>query len=439
MAGMILRRERCQDVHKCDRARNATQRQIFGTFARSVGAALIVQVCLIATAACVVAQDDGTSTHVTEFDRAAIYDEVVSHVSQHFYDGSRVGADWKAAVREARSGIIDAADRDEFASQLNTLLTTLNASHTYYYSVNDPRRFQLLGVFNAMFEQDRTDLFCYRGIGIHTRLVDGQRFVSCVYDGLPADRAGLKYGDRILAVNGKAFHPMKSFDLVPGSKVTVTVERKGGPEDLVVEVDLLDGRTMFETALRNSVEVIRRGKRSVGYVHVWSYAGQKYHDALRTELLWGDLSECDSLVLDLRDGWGGADLNYLNLFRPPIATVEGKSRSGDVNSYTGVWGRPVVLLTNGGSTSGKELFSYGFRKLKLGRIVGEPTAGAVLAGRIFLLTNGDLLYLAVNNVAVDGKTLEGHGVLPDVPVVRDVANGPVDPQRDRALEILLTP
>jgi carboxyl-terminal processing protease len=107
-------------------------------------------------------------------------------------------------------------------------------------------------------------------------------------------------------------------------------------------------------------------------------------------------------------------------------------------NFSGVWGKPVVLLVNRRSTSGKEMFTYGFKKLKLGEVVGETTAGAVVAGRGFLLSNSDVLYLAVSDLEVDGQRLEGRGVEPTVHVERPLpyAAG-ADPQLERALEILV--
>ncbi len=191
---------------------------------------------------------------------------------------------------------------------------------------------------------------------------------------------------------------------------------------------------MFETALQSSMWVFERNGKKIGYAHVWSYAGAAYHEQLREAILWGKLSQCDALIVDLRDGWGGADINNLNLFRKPIAIIKSTPRTGAIGSYSGVWEKPVALLTNGRSTSGKELFAYGFQKLQLGKIIGETTAGAVVAGRIFKLSSGDLLYLAVNDVHVDGKRLEGVGVTPDVSIKRPIGSGETDPQLERALK-----
>ena len=377
----------------------------------------------------------GSSDRALDFDPPALFDEVVDHVQSHFYRPEALDDDWRATVRQLRQQAAAANSREQFAAVINELLATLNASHTHYFSTSDAKRYQLLGVFSAMFDQERSELFVYRGIGIDTQTIAGQTIITAVFDGTAAAKAGLQYGDRIISVDGRPFCGVPSF---AGEQVLLEIDRHSQRRQVSVQPQLLDGRTMFETALQDSVRVISSGERSIGYLHVWSYAGQKFQDLVRSELLWGQLSECDAVIIDLRDGWGGADLNYLNLFRPPIATVEGTSREGKSNSYTGVWERPVALLTNGGSTSGKELFTFGFQKLKLGTVVGETTAGAVLAGRLFLLSNGDVLYLAVSSVKVDGRVLEGVGVKPDIPVARPLEAGG-DPQLEKAVELLSNP
>ena len=99
--------------------------------------------------------------------------------------------------------------------------------------------------------------------------------------------------------------------------------------------------------------------------------------------------------------------------------------------------QPVVLLINGGTRSGKEVLAHGFKKYGFGQIVGTRSAGALLAGRAYLLSNGSLLLLAVADVSVDGERLEGRGVTPLVTVPFDIryAQGN-DPQLARAIDLL---
>jgi carboxyl-terminal processing protease len=112
-------------------------------------------------------------------------------------------------------------------------------------------------------------------------------------------------------------------------------------------------------------------------------------------------------------------------------------RDGDRDVMNVKWRKPVALLINGGSRSGKEVLAYGFKKYHVGEVIGTRTAGALLAGRAFLLDDDSLLLLAVADVSVDGERLERRGVEPtiEVPFPLAYAAGK-DPQIEKAVEVL---
>jgi carboxyl-terminal processing protease len=147
-------------------------------------------------------------------------------------------------------------------------------------------------------------------------------------------------------------------------------------------------------------------------------AGRKYQEILEQELLFGRFKQADALVLDIRDGFGGAAPFYLNIFIQRCVTWTARSRSGAAETYPSCWAKPVVLLTDNRTTSGKELLAYAFKRGRVGPIVGARTAGAVVAGTIFANeADASLLYLATKDVRMeDGTRLEGIGVEPDIDV-----------------------
>jgi carboxyl-terminal processing protease len=158
---------------------------------------------------------------------------------------------------------------------------------------------------------------------------------------------------------------------------------------------------------------------------------------LEQELSTGRLAEADALVWDLRDGWGGAQLSYLNVFDRSGPTMALLNRNGERDLIGFRWNRPVVILANEGTRSGKEILAYGLKTRGFGEVVGERTAGAVLAGRAFMLPDDSLLLLAVADVLVDGERLEGVGVAPsiEVPFELPYSEGR-DPQLEEALRLL---
>ena len=117
--------------------------------------------------------------------------------------------------------------------------------------------------------------------------------------------------------------------------------------------------------------------------------------------------------------------------------MELTDRDGDHDVVNVKWRKPAALLINGGSRSGKEVLAYGFKKYQVGEVIGTRTAGALLAGRAFLLPDDSLLLLAVSDVAVDGERLERIGVAPtiEVPFPIEYSAGE-DPQIDKAVEVL---
>jgi C-terminal processing protease CtpA/Prc len=142
-------------------------------------------------------------------------------------------------------------------------------------------------------------------------------------------------------------------------------------------------------------------------------------------------------VWDLRDGWGGAQAEYLHLFNGRAPTTALINRDGQRSMANVAWRKPVAMLVNEGTRSGKEILAYGFKEYGIGEVIGSRTAGAVLAGRAYLLSDGSLLLVAVADVLVDGRRLEGVGVTPtiSVPFTLAYAQGK-DAQLDRAVDVL---
>jgi len=95
--------------------------------------------------------------------------------------------------------------------------------------------------------------------------------------------------------------------------------------------------------------------------------------------------------------------------------------------------RPVVVLINGGSRSGKELLAYYFKKTGRGLLIGERTAGYVCGGSWERISEDSMLLYCAGMVVVDGKRLEGVGVEPDIYVPFDIRfAGGRDIQLERA-------
>lgn len=373
-----------------------------------------------------------------------VFEEVWRTVHEHFYDPTFHGLDWAAVGDKYRPLAATAGSDAERSAVINRMLSELAASHTGYYTASDPAYYQLLDIFSGALRQPLRRLFpdgqvSYPGIGIFTKSLDGKSFISGVLDGLAASKAGLLVGDEIIAVDGDPFHPIKSFASKVGQEVTLTIRRRGDApaEGVVVVPEPIIPNKAFLKAMEESARIIDTNGVKIGYIHVWSYAGAQYQQLLERELSSGKLRDAEALVWDLREGWGGAEAEYLHLFtgRAPITTLINRDGRKSVANVS--WRKPVAMLVNGGTRSGKEILAYGFKEYGVGEVIGNRTAGAVLAGRAYLLSDGSLVLVAVADVLVDGRRLEGVGVMPTISVSFPLpyAQGQ-DPQLDRAVEVL---
>ena len=375
------------------------------------------------------------------------FDRVWRLVRDHFFDPKFNGVDWDAARQRFVPQAKSAASLSERAAVINRMLAELKTSHTHFYTRLDIEYYHLFDIFKAgpLGDEIRRRFLhgtvAYSGIGVFTTEIDDRIFIKGVMEGGPGHRAGLQPGQRILSVDNRPFHPTESFEGKAGRPVIVKIQYAAEAEavrEVAVEPQRIEPTGFMLNAMRESVKIIERDEKKIGYIHVWSYAGLQYHQLLTEEVRFGRLREADALVLDLRDGWGGANTEYLNLFNHRVPVFTHIMRDGTRRVMDPQWRRPVALLINGGTRSGKEAFTYGFKKFGYGPVVGTRTAGAVTGGRLFLIGDDAVLFLAVLDTLIDGERLEGKGVAPDIEVAFPIeyANGK-DPQLERAIEILL--
>jgi len=374
----------------------------------------------------------------------AVYDEAWRIARDRFYDPKMKGLDWEAIGDKHRPAYAAAKNDAERSAAINALLGELDASHTHHYTKDETAYYELVDIFRYPLRREIPKHFSgervrYTGVGMFTREIDGKTFITAVFPDMPAMRAGLLAGDEIISADGAPFEQIGSFRDKAGKKVTLQVRRAAGAEPLNITVepeDIAPGRA-FEAALRDSARIIEANGKRIGYVRVWSYAGSDYQQKLEEVLSEGKLKDADALIWDLRDGWGGAHPRYLNMFNPYGPTLALTARNGTRHLVGYRWEKPVAMLVNSGTRSGKEVLAYGFKKYGFGQVIGERTAGALLAGSASLLSDGSLLIMAVEDAAVDGERIEGKGVAPSVEVPFDVRySAGKDAQLDRAVTVL---
>jgi carboxyl-terminal processing protease len=263
--------------------------------------------------------------------------------------------------------------------------------------------------------------------------------VIAVIAGTPAERAGVKIGDKIMKVNGEDVSALTTEEVATrvkgpeGTAVTVTFLRGAS------EVTLTMNRARFQTPLTTSE--MKDG--SIGYLEakqLISTVADEIAAAARQLAAEG----ATAWILDLRNDPGGeltVAVNVASLFVQRGTLVyqigrDGQRTAVDTNpsKYLGL-NKPMVVLVNKNSASGSEIIAAGIRANGVGTVMGTQTAGCVGTGQPRELPDGGLLLVTLTKMqdAKTGADLNGpgKGVVPD-----RVVGDPADQQLQAAIEFL---
>jgi len=349
-------------------------------------------------------------------------------IRARFFDPKLKGVDWAGAVAAAADALAatPAPSPGERDAIYDRLLATLHDSHTFRLP---PARFAEGSWGSAGLRIGR----------------DGDGYaVKGVVPGGAAFDAGLRVGDRVLAVDGRPYgaEPVSFRDLffvlegAPGSTVQVTTSRGGAAPRTIV----LSRRPepAGDSLVWKSARVIRRDGKRYGYAHLW---GMSAETALAVVDMLSDRAQAaqgrpgleewpqiDGFLLDARGNTGGYDPNILSTFlrgRWNAADYYVLSRDGKRLTPPDYKPLPVALLANSGTASNAEALALKFRAHAIGPIVGEATAGMASGGASAeRLSDGSMLWFSERAIeSLDGKTFEGTGVPPDVAVADRPAAG----------------
>ncbi|NRQ16429.1 S41 family peptidase [Ensifer sesbaniae] len=374
-----------------------------------------------------------------------VFDRVVELVDEEFYDTTaldRFNAVARAQIDGKRHSISAASPPSDVDDAITSALASLRVSHTGRYKSDTIDYFELSDIFRFAIRDDLRRLFPpdgevrYPGIGMVTAVDGGRRFVADVYDGSPAEKAGLLVGDEILSVDGLPYREIGSFAEKVGRSVEIRLRRHrdAAPISAKVQVERLRPLPMFERAIDESLALSEREGHKIGYVRLWTLSTRNGLDIVAEALATGRLKDAEGVIVDLRGRWGGGPADAAELFVGDTPSFRLVPRRGDATLANFRWRKPVVALIDKGTRSGLELFAYALRQNAIA-LVGERSAGALLAGRAYVLPDDSLLELAVSDAVIDnGLRLEGIGIEPDraVPFPLAYAAGK-DPQREAAI------
>jgi len=287
----------------------------------------------------------------------------------------------------------------------------------------------------------------YTGVGILLLPKSGRFYIRHVFPGSPAERAGLRDFDRILAIDGQPTEGMTTEEVSgrirgpQGTVVSLTVRRPGEPTPQTVFIQR-------EPIVVPTVES-QMLEGGIGYIRLSQFTSGS-SSLVQRALLELVRAGMQGLVLDLRGNPGGfvSELNRIadQLLGPglPIYSVEqrGEARSTQFTRGMRVLPAttPLVVLVDGDTASAAELLSAAIQDHGRGILVGTQTAGAVLISITVPLPGGAALSVAIARPYTSrGVVLEKNGLRPDVSVdltVEDLDRG-VDGQFARARDELV--
>jgi len=390
---------------------------------------------------------EATALHAVDVTRSGqpVFDRVVELVDEEFYDTTAL-ARFNAAARAQIDGrlhsIATTSSPSDVDDAITSVLTSLRVSHTGRYKPDTIDYFELSDIFRFAIRNDIRRLFPpdgevrYPGIGMVTTVDGDLRFVADVYDGSPAEKAGLLVGDEILTVDGLPYREIGSFADKVGRSVEIRLRRyrDAAPISAKVQVERLRPLPMFERAIDESLALSERDGHKIGYVRMWTLSTRNGLNIVAEALATGRLKNAEGVVVDLRGRWGGGPADAAELFVGDTPSFRLVPRRGDATLANFRWRKPVIALIDNGTRSGLELFAYALRQNAI-PLVGERTAGALLAGRAYVLPDDSLLELAVSDAVIDNDLrLEAVGIEPDISMASPLAYAAGrDPQREAAV------
>ena len=371
-------------------------------------------------------------------DRGELFTLVWRELRDNFFDEKMNGVDWNAIHDEYAPLAQGAQTPDEFARLMNEMVGELNASHSGVRGpVNGAPFTGRLGLRFDANEYERS----------------GRLRVSEIIPLGPAALAGkIATGDYIVAIDGAPLGARTSIDDVLayriGKQTTLGVASGGDVKGRTVTVLPVSTNTEKGLLYRGWVEqsrayVARVSGGRLGYVHMPDMSEESL------QRLYADLDAQnqanDGVVIDIRNNNGGFVNAYALdvLTRAPYLTMQIRGLStAPARTLLGQRSLelPTVLVTNMHSLSDAEDFSEGYRTMKLGKIVGEPTAGWIIYTSNDVLFDGSSVRIPFIRIrGADGSDMERHPRPVDVAVTRAMGESYAarDTQLDAAVKTLL--
>lgn len=279
---------------------------------------------------------------------------------------------FNALYKELNMFYVDTINSEKTISRgINSMLSSLDP-YTNYIPESEQEDFRFITTGE------------YGGIGSLIVTRDSATYISEPYEGMPAQLAGLKAGDKLIKIDGKSLEGLSSSQVserlkgVANTVVKVTVERPGTKEPITKEI-------VRKKIVMNAVPYHGVVSDSIGYIYLTSFT-DKAASEVKSALL--DLKKnhnIKGLILDLRGNGGGIldeAVQIVNYFVPKgkeVLSTRGKIKQWDRTYKTTQepidTTIPLAVLVNSGSASASEIVAGALQDLDRAVIIGERTYG----------------------------------------------------------------
>ncbi|WP_232001534.1 S41 family peptidase [Proteiniphilum saccharofermentans] len=291
--------------------------------------------------------------------------------NQRYFDINKNIDIFNSVLRELDMFYVDSVEVNNLVqNSIRNMLTRLDP-YTEYYAEENMEDLQFMTTGE------------YAGIGAIISYNNGQVVINEPYEGLPADKAGLKAGDAILEIDGKDMRKSTVKEVsdklkgTPGTSLELTIRRPGEKKDRKLKI------------VREKIEVdpitysgVTDDK--IGYLHFGSFTTRSA-DRVKKTVQDLKVKGATSLIMDLRGNGGGIldeAVDVVNLFVPKgeeIVSTKGKVKQWDRTYLTRNQPLdeiiPIVVLIDTGSASASEIVAGGLQDLDRAVIVGNRSFG----------------------------------------------------------------
>ena len=346
------------------------------------------------------------------------------------------------SLLEEGINVIDAkyADRDDinrddlFYGAMSGMLKALNDPYSVFLEPQDTK----------IFQEDVGGIF--EGIGAEIGIRDETLTVISPLKDNPAERAGVKAGDKILYVDGEDTAGIsldKAVQIIRGKKgstVVLTISREGLEDNLKIPV-------VRDTIKIPIIEWNKEGDdiAYIAFSHFTETAAADFENVAH-EILQSDARR---IILDLRNNPGGfleIAVDIAGWFMEPeeIVLIEERRRESKTKSYktsgsAALSDFPLVVLINEGSASPAEILAGALRDNRGISLIGGTTFGKGSVQELVNLSDGSSIKITIAKwLTPNGTSIEDNGLAPDIVVemTQEIFDTDGDVQLQRAIEVV---